>query len=114
MENESFSVEELNRYIEEQKKKVEEMLANMTPEERLEAEKRFAAAKEEDEVRLRKTLEDAREVMNMNTEHTAAYPDATVTEHACVNAENSVCLCPNCGAKSGGGKFCEYCGSRLK
>ena len=59
--------EELKRLLEEQKKKVEAMLAAMTPEERADAEKKFAAMREADEAAMRKTLDDARKVMEMNT-----------------------------------------------
>ena len=101
--------EELKRLLEEQKKKVEAMLAAMTPEERADAEKKFAA--------MRKTLDDARKVMEMNTaqeHHTVPYPGAYVPDGARSDAEKPVRFCQNCGAQAGDGKFCEYCGSPLK
>ena len=58
-----FSSEEMQRCIEEQKKKMEAQLAAMTPEERADAEKKFAAMREADEAAMRKTLDDARKVM---------------------------------------------------
>ena len=109
--------EELNRLLEEQKKKVEAMLAAMTPEERADAEKKFAAMREEDAARLRKTLDDARIIMEMNTvqeHHIAATPGQYVPEAVWREAEKPFRFCPNCGAQAGGGKFCEYCGSPLK
>ena len=86
--------EELKRLLEEQKKKVEAMLAAM-----------------------RKTLDDARKVMEMNTaqeHHTVPYPGAYVPDGARNDAEKPVRFCRNCGAQAGDGKFCEYCGSPLK
>ena len=112
-----FNNEDMQRYIEEQKKKVEAMLAAMTPEECAEAEKRFAAAREADDAALRKTLDDARKVMKMNTaqeHHTVANPGAYAPEAVKSDAGKPLGFCPNCGAKAGGGNFCEYCGSPLK
>ena len=109
--------EELKRLLEEQKKKVEAMLAAMTPEERADAEKKFAAMREADEAAMRKTLDDARKVMEMNTaqeHHTIPYPGAYVPDGARSDAEKPVRFCQNCGAQAGDGKFCEYCGSPLK
>ena len=109
--------EELKRLLEEQKKKVEAMLAAMTPEERANAEKTFAAMREADEAVLKKTLDDARKVMEMNTaqeHHIAAHPCVFVTEAAWKEAEKPARFCPNCGAQAGDGKFCEYCGFPLK
>lgn len=109
--------EELKRLLEEQKKKVEAMLAAMTPEERADAEKKFAAMREADEAAMRKTLGDARKVMEMNTAqeyHTVPYPGAYVPDGARSDAEKPVRFCQNCGAQAGDGKFCEYCGSPLK
>ena len=63
----NLNEEELKRLLEEQKKKVEAMLAAMTPEERADAEKKFAAMREADEDAMGKTLDDARKVMEMNT-----------------------------------------------
>ena len=112
-----FSSEEMQRYIEEQKKKMEAMLAALTPEERADAEKKFAAMREADEAAMRKTLDDARKVMEMNTaqeHHTVPYPRAYVPDGAKSDAEKPVRFCQNCGAQAGDGKFCEYCGSPLK
>jgi len=101
--------EELKRLLEEQKKKVEAMLAAMTPEERADAEKKFAA--------MRKTLGAARkgtEVSTAQEHHTVPYPGAYVPDGARSDAEKPVRFCQNCGAQAGDGKFCEYCGSPLK
>ena len=54
--------EELQRLVEEARKKTEEMLAQMSPEERAEAEKRFAAMKAADDAAMKKTLDEARKV----------------------------------------------------
>lgn len=62
MGNTDLSNEEMQRYIEEQKKKIEEALARMTPEERAEVEKNYAALKEADDAAMRKTLDDAQAV----------------------------------------------------
>jgi membrane protein involved in colicin uptake len=62
MGNTDLSNEEMQRYIEEQKKKIEEALARMTPEKRAQAEKNYAALKEADDAAMRKTLDDARAV----------------------------------------------------
>lgn len=113
MANADLSPEEMQRYLEEQKKKVEAMLAAMTPEERAEAEKNFAAMREADDAAMRKTLDDARKVMEMNTareHHTIANPGAYAAE----SVQQVTRLCPNCGAKAGVGNFCEYCGAPLK
>lgn len=109
--------EELKRLLEEQKKKVEAQLASMTPEERADAEKKFAAIREADEAAMRKTLDDARGVMEMNTaqeHHTIPYPGAHVQGGARSDVEKPVRFCQNCGAQAGDGKYCEYCGSPLK
>ena len=108
--------EEMQRLIEEQKKKVEAMLAAMTPEERAEAERRFAALQQADSEAMQKTVEAARRVMEMNTaqeHHAEPYPGATVPE-AAKAAEKPPRFCPNCGAPADGGAFCAYCGSPLK
>ncbi len=102
--------EELERLVEKKKKELEQMLARLTPEARAEAEKNAAALWEADAAAMRKTLDDARAVMEMNTlqEHgLRGAPGAYVPEAA-------VRVCPNCGAQAPGGSFCEYCGSPLK
>lgn len=109
--------EEVQRLIAEKKKQLEEMLARMTPEERAEAEKNFAALRAADEAAMRKTLDDARAVMEMNAaqaHHLRPDPGAWAPEAARQAARNTVRFCPNCGAKAQRGKFCEYCGSPLK
>ena len=73
--------------------------------------------READEAAMRKTLGDARKVMEMNTaqaHHTVPYPGAYVPDGARSDAEKPVRFCQNCGAQAGDGKFCEYCGSPLK
>lgn len=117
MGNPDLSSVEMQRYIEEQKKKIEEALARMTPEERAQVEKNYDALRQEDEARLRKTLDDARKVMEMNTaqeHHQSANPGAYVPEAMRQGTEIPVRFCPNCGAKAEEGKFCEYCGSPLR
>ena len=117
MGNPDLSSEEMQRYIEAQKKKLEEALARMTPEERAEAENNFAVLRQADEARLRKTLDDARSIMEMNTaqeHHQSAAPGSYVPEAMLKGMENPICFFPNCGAKADGGKFCEFCGSPLK
>lgn len=109
MGNTDLSNEEMQRYIEEQKKKIEEALARMTPEERAEVEKNYAALKEADDAAMRKTLDDARAVMNTAQEHhTIQNPGAYVPE-----AVRQIKFCPGCGAQAGSGNFCEYCGAPL-
>lgn len=98
-----FNQEEMERYLEEQKKKVEVMLAAVTPEERAQAEQKFAAMKAADDAMMQQTMNDAQKAMKMNTGSGYA-PEA----------EKQVCFCPNCGAPAGGRNFCEYCGSSLK
>ena len=117
MGNADLTSEEMQRYIEEQKKKIEEALARMTSEERAQVEKNYDVLRQEDEARLRKTLDDARKVMEMNTaqeHHQSANPGAYVPEAARQGTDTPVRFCPNCGAKAEEGKFCKYCGSPLK
>lgn len=62
----------------------------------------FAAMREADEAAMRKTLGDARKVMEMNTSqehHTVPYPGAYVPDGARSDAEKPVRFCQNCGAK---------------
>ena len=109
MGNTDLSKEEMQRYIEEQKKKIEEALARMTPEERAQVEKNYAALKEADDAAMRKTLDDARAVMDTAQEHhTIQNPGAYVPE-----AVRQIKFCPSCGAQAGSGNFCEYCGAPL-
>lgn len=107
MGNTDLSNEEMQRYIEEQKKKIEEALARMTPEERAQVEKNYAALKEADDAAMRKTLDDARAVMAQE-HHTIQNPGAYVPE-----AVRQIKSCPGCGAQAGSGNFCEYCGAPL-
>jgi hypothetical protein len=79
MGNTDLSNEEMQRYIEEQKKKIEEALARMTPEERAQVEKNYAALKEADDAAMRKTLDDARAV-RAQEHHTIQNPGAYVPE----------------------------------
>lgn len=109
--------EEAQRLLAEKKKQLEEMLARMTPEERAEAEKNFAALRAADEAAMRKTLDDARAVMEMNAaqaHHVIPDPGAYAPEAAGQTVASLSRFCPNCGAKAERGKFCEYCGSPLK
>ena len=108
MGNTDLSNEEMQRYIEEQKKKIEEALARMTPEERAQVEKNYAALKEADDAAMRKTLDDARAVSTAQEHHTIQNPGAYVPE-----AVRQIKFCPGCGAQAGSGNFCEYCGAPL-
>ena len=105
--------EEAARLVAEKKKQLEEMLSRLTPEERADAEKAFAALREKDDAALRKTLDDARAVMEMNTAQEHRLP---VAPGACAPAPETPAarFCPNCGAKAERGNFCENCGAPLK
>ena len=121
-DNAALSKEEMERLVKEAEEKVQAMLAQMTPEERAQAQ---AKAEEEiaaDQAAMRQMIADAeavrsapashREWMERNTaqEHSLqAYPGAFVPK----DAQNAVRFCPHCGASVSGGNFCEYCGGRL-
>ena len=69
----------MQRYIEEQKKKMEAQLAAMTPEERADAEKKFAAMREADEAAMRKTLDDCRRAVNGRTPYRITQEQVTLS-----------------------------------
>ncbi|MBQ3417328.1 MAG: hypothetical protein IJH32_05805 [Ruminococcus sp.] len=86
--------EELEELVRKAQKELEERLAQMTPEERREAEIRARKMIEEDEAKRQRLLDFAAKI--------SAKPSATQPK-----------FCPNCGAPISGGKFCIYCGSPL-
>ena len=94
--NLNLSREELARLLEEAKRKTQEMLDKMTPEERARAEAEAQRRIAEDQASMQQLIDEAKRV---------AGPAPA--------AEKAPNFCRNCGAKAGGGKFCEYCGSKL-
>ena len=87
--------EDLEKMIEKAKAELEARLAQMTPEERAEAERKAQKRIEEDEAERKKLLETA-----------AKYAAPSVPKE-------TQKTCPSCGAVLKGGNFCEYCGSPL-
>ena len=86
--------EELEEMVRKAQKELEERLAQMTPEERRQAEIRAQKMMEEDQAERQRLLDEAAKI--------AAQPSVTQPK-----------FCPNCGAPISGGKFCIYCGSPL-
>ena len=87
--------EELEEMVRKAQKDLEERLAQMTPEERREAEIRAQKMMEEDEAERQRLLESAAKIASGSSQ--TKQPK----------------FCPNCGAPVSGGKFCMYCGSPL-
>lgn len=94
--NMNYTPEELQAMIEKAKKEMQERLAQMTPEERKEANARAKAAIEADKAEMQKLIYDADKVAagNIPTQKPK--------------------FCPNCGAPAGEGKFCSFCGGALQ
>ena len=90
------SREELEAMLEKAKKEMQERLDKMTPEEREQARLRFEKAQAEDEAERQRLLDDAAKFAS------PAAPGSAPK------------FCPNCGAAAGGGKFCEFCGGKLR
>lgn len=90
-----YTQEELAALLEKAQKEAQAALDKMTPEQRAQAEERARQAIAEDAASMRKLIDDAAKIAG------TAVTDAPA-------------FCPNCGAKAGGGNFCEYCGSPLK
>ena len=87
--------EEMEKLLEKAKKELEEKLAQMTPEERAQAERKAQQRIQEDQAATQKLLDDAAGLLS------ASAPKAAPR------------FCGCCGAPAGGGKFCEYCGMPL-
>ena len=89
------SREEMEQLLEKAKRELQERLDRMTPEEREQAQIRAQKLIEEEEAARQKLLADCAAIAGGS----AAKP-----------APN---FCGHCGAKAGGGKFCECCGMPL-
>ena len=89
-----YSKEEIEKMLEESKAKLQEALDKMTPEERKQAELKAREVIKEDQESISRLIEDAAKY--------ASSPDKEMPN-----------FCSNCGAKAGGGNFCEYCGAPL-
>ena len=114
--------EELERALEEARRKAQAMLDKMTPEERAQAQMKANKAIAEDQAAMQKLINDAAAVMNGYPPQREFMERNTTQEHGTIpnpgayapNAvQDAARVCPNCGAKTAGGKFCEYCGSAL-
>ena len=90
-----ISREELEALLEKAKAELQATLDKMTPEEREAAEARAQKAIEEDRAETQRLIDSAAKL-------TSAPSPASPK------------FCSNCGAKAGGGNFCEYCGSPLR
>lgn len=95
MDNMNISQEEMQKMIEKAQKDLEETLAKMTPEERAAAEARAQKLIEEDAIKMQQIIDEAKAVMSQTEKEAPKF-------------------CPNCGAKTDGGNFCSFCGSKLK
>ena len=96
METMNMDPEELRKALEKAQKDAKAMLEKMTPEEREQAEKRFGKLVEEDRASMQKLIDDAKKAASG------------------LPAGSKPKFCPNCGAPSGEGKFCAYCGNQLQ
>ena len=87
--------EELEQALEKAKRDWQEMLKKMTPEQRLEAERKAQQAVAGDEAERQRMLEECAKVMAQTQEKPKPQ------------------FCGNCGAPAGNGSFCSYCGKPL-
>lgn len=88
---EERSASEMERLLEEARKRVQAMLDRMTPEERAEAERKARAAQAADEAERQRL----------------------VSEAAALVGKPAPQRCPHCGAAAQGGNFCACCGQAL-
>lgn len=95
--NLNYSPEELQKMLEKAQKELQERLSRMTPEERAQAEAKAQKLMEEDQARMKGIIESAEAIMGGQVPGEKSKPK----------------FCPNCGAKTEGGKFCSYCGNPL-
>ena len=92
-----MSPEELQRQLEEAKRKLQEQLDKMTPEERQEAERKAQQLIAEDKKRMQDLVNQAAAVAAGVVPAGKAAPN----------------FCTNCGSPVNGGKFCTSCGHPL-
>ena len=90
--------EEMQKLLEKAQRDLEEALAEMTPEERAQAEAKAKKLIEEDKASMQELLDRGASIA-------AGIPPKAGT------APN---FCPNCGAPAGTGKFCSNCGNLLR
>ena len=89
----SYTREELEQILEEQKAMLQKSLAAMSPQERAEAIRKAEQAIKEDEIKRQRLLDSAAKLL-AHSHHQKEKPK----------------FCTHCGAKAGDGEYCEYCG----
>lgn len=119
--NTEISREELERALEEAKKKAQAVLDKMTPEERAQAQTKANMTIAENQAAMQKLINEVAAVMDGYPpqrefmEQNCAQEHGTIPNpgaYAC-DAAHKPRFCQNCGAQAGSGKYCEYCGKPL-
>lgn len=93
--NVNMTPEEMQQALEKAQRELQEKLSKMTPEERAQAEMNAQKAIAEDHASMQTLLDEAAKAAGGEIAHPKPK------------------FCGNCGAPTGSGMFCTYCGSPL-